>query len=355
MAAMTSRERVRRLLSHQEADRVAKRDAIWGATEKLWHKQGLPENQSAFDYFGFEIRALGGDLTPRLPTRVLAEDDEYIIETTPWGGVRRNHKDYSTTPEVIDTPVKTPDDWKKLKPLLQPHFTRVDWASARRNYLKWREAGEYIVFSAATGYDNCQSIINSERLLTLMATEPEFIRDILMTHSRLVAETLKMMYAEGFEFDGVWTYNDMGYRNGPLFSPQMYRDIVMPGEKLIYDTAHQLGMQTIMHSCGNIVPLLPAVIEAGVDCWQTLEVKAGVDVRPLKKQYGGKLAFFGNIDVRAIEDPDPRVIENEIKVKLEAAMPGGGYLFHSDHSIPIDVSFQKYQYVMELVEKYGRY
>jgi hypothetical protein len=73
-------------------------------------------------------------LSPRLPTKVLNEDNEYIIETTPWGGVRRNHKDFSPTPEIIDTPVKCKDDWPKLKKLLSPDFTRFDWRICRANF-----------------------------------------------------------------------------------------------------------------------------------------------------------------------------------------------------------------------------
>ena len=56
-----------------------------------------------------------------------------------------------------------------------------------------------------------------------------------------------------------------------------------------------------------------------------------------------------------MEDPDDRKIEEEIRTKFAAAMPGGGYLYHSDHSVPKDVSFQKYTFVMECVRKYGRY
>lgn len=355
MSEMTSRERVRRLIDHEETDRIARRDTIWGATEALWHQQGLPEGVTAAYHFGFEVKAIGADLTPRLPVETLEENDEYITQTTSWGGVRRNHKDRSTTPEVIDTPVKCREDWEKLKPLLQPDAARVNWDAATENYRLWREQGHYVTFSSASGYDNCQSIINSERLLMFMGDDPELVREILVTHSSLVAATLKMMVERGFEFDAVWTFNDMGYRNGPLFSPRMYRQIVMPGEKLIYDTAHALGMQAIMHSCGNIVPLLPHVIEAGVDCWQSMEVKAGVDVRELKEEYGDALAFFGNINVMAMEQDGTAAIEEEIRTKFDAAMPGGGYLYHSDHSIPTDVSFERYQYVMRLVEEYGSY
>ena len=66
---MSSRERVRRLINHQEADRVAIRDEIWVATQDRWRRQGLPQDVPANDYFGFELRLNGADLTPRLRGR----------------------------------------------------------------------------------------------------------------------------------------------------------------------------------------------------------------------------------------------------------------------------------------------
>lgn len=96
-------------------------------------------------------------------------------------------------------------------------------------------------------------------------------------------------------------------------------------------------------------------IEAGFSCLQPLEVKAGMDVRELKREYGDRLSFMGGIDVRLMRADDPNLIEKEIKDKFRVARKGGGYIYHSDHSIPHDVSFQQYKRVMELVRKYGRY
>jgi uroporphyrinogen decarboxylase len=114
-------------------------------------------------------------------------------------------------------------------------------------------------------------------------------------------------------------------------------------------------MPTILHSCGRVKEIIPDLIEVGLDCLQPLEVKAGMDVRELKEKYGDKLSFMGGIDVRAMTDPDPDVIEKEIGSKFEVAKKGGGYIYHSDHSIPNNVSFEQYKRVMELVKKYGKY
>lgn len=352
---MTSRERVRRAIAHQTPDRVPIQDAPWGATVERWRHEGLPDGIAPEDHFNYDVRYLGADLTFRLPVRTLHADEEYVTKTTPWGGVRRDHRDRSTTPEVIECPIQTKDDWLRLKPLLQPDITRVDWVTARANYQRWREEGRYIVFSAASGYDQTQQLIRSEHLLLTMAEDPEFIADIVMTIARMIIAAFEMLTAYGFEFDALWTYNDMGYRNASLFSPEMYRAIIQPADRRLWDMAHHHGAQTILHSCGRVSGLIPVLLETGLDCLQPLEVKAGMDPIAIKREYGDRLAIFGGIDTRALEHPDPAVIEREIRTKFEACKPGGGYLYHTDHSVPVDVSFERYCHTMELARRYGAY
>ena len=106
---------------------------------------------------------------------------------------------------------------------------------------------------------------------------------------------------------------------------------------------------------GRVSELIPGLLEAGLDCLQPVEVKAGMDLVELKKQYGDSLAFMGGIDVRCMADPDPTAIEQEIATKIPAAKKGGGYIYHSDHSVPDNVSFEQYQRTIELVHQYGTY
>jgi uroporphyrinogen decarboxylase len=80
-----------------------------------------------------------------------------------------------------------------------------------------------------------------------------------------------------------------------------------------------------------------------------------MDLVELKKQYGEVLAFMGGIDARKMGHPDPAVIEQEIATKVTVAKQGGGYIFHSDHSIPDNVSFSQYQRVIGLAHTYGTY
>lgn len=352
---MTSRERIKLALSHQEPDRVPIHDSIWAATVDRWRDEGLPHHVPVEEHFGFEICNIGADCTPRYPVKVLARDDEYIVETTPYGGVRKNHRDRSTTPEIVEYPIKSKEDWHETKKRLEPSYTRVDWVTARARYERERHEGRFICYSAMTGYDLCQQYVKTEELLMALLTEPDLVRDMVRTHAELAIEQARIMIAEGFQFDGAFLYNDMGYRNGPLFSPNTYRSLLLEVDQMLTGFFHSHDMPVILHSCGQVKALIPNLIEAGFDCLQPLEVKAGMDVVALKQELGDRIAFMGGIDQRLMSHPDRGLLAEEIARKFEAAKPGGGYLYHSDHSVPKDVSYQQYVEVMALVRKHGAY
>jgi uroporphyrinogen-III decarboxylase len=100
---------------------------------------------------------------------------------------------------------------------------------------------------------------------------------------------------------------------------------------------------------------IPLLIEAGVDCIQPLEARAGNDVRALKPRYGQQIALFGNQNMDVFAAGDPDAVAHEVTSKLAAAMPGGGYIYHSDHSVPPTVSFATYSHAVALAKAHGRY
>lgn len=352
---MTLRERVHTALAHREPDQVPIHDSPWDATVTRWQREGLPDGIPPEEYFDFAFCGLGADLTPQYPVRVLERSPEYIVETTPYGGVRKNHRDYSTTPELIDYGVKTREDWEAAKRRLQPSYTRVDWVTFKRTYERARSENRFITYSAVTGYDLCQAYIRSDVLLPLLITDPDWIRDMAETQADMAIEMAKVLMEAGYTFDAAFLYNDMGYRKAPFFSPRFYREIFQPADRRMFDFFHSRDMKVILHSCGNVKMLIPDLLDAGLDCLQPLEVKAGMDLIELKREYGADLSFMGGIDVRVMNDPDPQVAEREIATKLTVAKVGGGYIYHSDHSIPNNVSFEQYCRILDLVQKYGQY
>lgn len=352
---MTSRERVTLALEHKEPDRVPIHDSPWGATIERWRKEGMPADISPHDYFGYELAGFSADTSPRFPVEILEETDEYIITRDSFGGVRKNWRDYSTTPEIIDWPVKTKEDWLKIKERLVASEDRVDWTAMEHAYKYHKEKGRFLTYDAAVGYDKLQSYIYSPQLLMLIIDDPAWVVDMYETDAQLAMDMCDIMMKRGYQFDGAFLFCDLGYRNGPLFSPRHFKEQLHPVFKALCDFFHKRNMFVLLHSCGNVAPLIEFFIEEGIDCLQPLEVKAGMDLIELKKRYGDRIAFMGGIDVRAMAQEDPRVIEEEIKRKFEVAKVGGGYIYHSDHSIPNNVSFEQYKRVIELVHKYGVY
>jgi len=352
---MDSRDRVLAALNHKEADRIPIVDGPWFTTVERWRKEGFPADVAPHEYFDYEFTGMMGDTSLRLPVETIEETDDYIIQKNANGVTTKNWKHATSTPQLLGFTLDSPKAWAELKPRVAYDPSRVDWEASRKAYDKARREGRYFHAAFILGYDELSSMVGPETLLPAMLTDPDWVQDMFRTFMDLKIAMSEEIFARGFELDGAFVFDDLGYRNGTFFSTPMYRELLFPEHKRLCDLFHAQGGKIILHSCGNINAHIPSLIEAGFDCLQPLEVKAGMDLIQLKKDYGDVLAFMGGIDVRAMADPDPRVIEQEIKTKIPLAKQGGGYIYHSDHSVPDNVSFEQYKRVIELVHQYGTF
>jgi len=352
---MTSRERVLLALEHKEADRVAVHDSPWGTTVERWHREGLPQEQSPADYFAFEFRGWGGDNSLQLPTETIEDTDEYTVVKTGDGNIWRNWKGRTSTPELLDFTITTRDIWEEHKSRMVMNDSRVAWEAALKQNQEAYEAGYFCHFNCGPGFTKVCNMVGPDRLMMAMVDDPDWVRDMAMTDAELCVAIAEEMLARGFHFDAGWAFDDLGYKYRGFMSIDHYRELFWPGHKLIADCFKSRGLPMLLHSCGYVAEYIPLIIEAGYDVLQPLEVKAGMDLVKLKQQYGDRLTFMGGIDVRAMAHPDPKVIEEEIATKLPPAKEGGGYIFHSDHSVPDNVSFEQYKRVIELVHQYGQF
>ena len=254
---LNSRERVKLALQHQEPDAVPIHDTIWQATKDRWIAEGLPSGCSVDDYFGFEIAGFWADTSPRYPSEIIHQDNEYIIEKDPFSQTRKNRRDYSTTPMIIDYPCKNKADWKEIKRNLQSDVHRVDWVSSYRTYQRERSLGKFIVYEAVVGYEKMLRYMPSTQLLKLILSDPEWVKDMYWTDAKLTMEMCDLMQEEGFVFDGAFMYCDLGYRKGLLFSPRHFEDQLNPVFKELCRYFHDRDMYTILHSDGRVKDLIP--------------------------------------------------------------------------------------------------
>jgi uroporphyrinogen-III decarboxylase len=198
-------------------------------------------------------------------------------------------------------------------------------------------------------------MLGPENVLIKMAEEPAEMQKFTERLGDFLVGIVKgQIAAAGAKLQGLYVYGDVAHRNGMMFSPAYWRRVYKPQLKRLCDEIHAAGLKVIYHGCGNASVLYDDMVEVGVDCYNPLEAKADLDVLELKRKYGKRLAFNGNIDVRVLSTNDRNQVRREVLRKLNAAK-GGGYILQSDHSTPGDVDAATFDHYIHLVREYGKY
>jgi uroporphyrinogen decarboxylase len=149
-------------------------------------------------------------------------------------------------------------------------------------------------------------------------------------------------------------WGDVAYKKSTFMSPTYWREYFKPWVAQMIEYAHAKGLPVIYHGCGNVQAILEDYIEIGLDAYNPLEAKAGLDVLDLRRRLGHRLGFCGNSDMQIWETNDLEQIRREVLRKLNAAR-GGGYVFMSDHSVSSQVAGRTYDFIVKLVREYGKY
>jgi uroporphyrinogen-III decarboxylase len=215
---------------------------------------------------------------------------------------------------------------------------------------------DFPVFGSMIEVSECLTrLIGQQNAMLWMGEFPERMGVVI---NRIGAHYLECAKAEieagrGL-LDGFVIWGDVAYKNGMFFSPHYWREYFKPWVAQMTAYAHANGLPVIYHGCGNVKSIFPDYIEMGVDAYNPLEVKAGMDCVELRRQYGQGMGFCGNSDMQVWETGDRAAIRREVLRKLNAAR-GGGYIFQSDHSVSSAVSGETYDYIVKLVREYGNY
>lgn len=352
---MTSWERFKRMYEHREADRIPIIDEPWSGTLRRWRREGMPEGMDWCDYFDVDkLGIINIDISPRMPEITLEETDRYYIRTSPWGVTMKHFKEEDSTPEFLDFTITTQEAWDQAKKQMTLEDDRIPWEMLRQNYDKWRTEGRWIRAVFWFGFDVTHSwMMGTENTLVAMMEEPELVEDMFDTYLSRCEALFSRIWDAGYHFDEIFWYDDMGYKGTTFFSPNMYRSMLQPYHKRAVDWAHNRGIYAQLHSCGDVMTLLPDIVATGVDALNPLEVKAGMDAFKIKKEYGDRLVLHGGINAVLWNDKD--AILEEIDRKVPVLKENGGFIFSSDHSIPNSVSLENMKAIVEEVKRVGRY
>ena len=356
---MTGIERIGNILRRRPVDRIGLFEHFWTDTRQTWEDEGhITPDEDLGDHFGYDMALCWPfDMVADLDfvPQVLEETEETMLVRDGNGALLRKHKVREGTPEHVDFLVKEREAWEReIKPRLWADPRRINFEAYREARRHAGEADRFFAWSGVNVFEIMKDVCGHEHMLVGMALDPDWVRDMVQTYTRLTIELQEILFAQEGRPDGIWYYEDMGFKGRPFMSPSMYREIVQPGHCQSFGYAKSLGLPVIVHSCGMVAPLVPDMMAAGMDCLQVIEVKAGMDLVQLYQDYGEKLSFMGGIDVRTLYSNDRAEIDAELEAKIPIVKQGFGYVLHSDHSIPASVQYDTYRYFIERGLELGR-
>jgi uroporphyrinogen decarboxylase len=178
---------------------------------------------------------------------------------------------------------------------------------------------------------------------------PEFVEKVLDLYFDWAAAVSER--ASGIGFDVFVTTDDFASKNGLLFDPQVFRDMMIPRYRRIMD---KLDIPWVMHSDGNIMDQIEDLIELGIAGLHPFE-KDAIDIREVKRRYGRQICLWGNVDVNMLSLGGPDDIEKEVRGLIEDLAEGGGYILTSGNSITTYCKTENILRMSQAVQKYGSY
>ncbi len=187
------------------------------------------------------------------------------------------------------------------------------------------------------------NLFGLEETLIKLHTEPRLIETAVAHIESFVLEfTRRLLEASHGLADIYWYADDFSTQTGMLISADHWRRFVKPTYKKIFDLSHSHGAKVWFHSCGTFRPVLPDLIDIGMDVWETVQVHLpGNEPEILKREYGRDITFFGAINSQhTLPFGSPEDVRAEVRERVRVLGKGGGYICGSDHTILPDVPIE---------------
>lgn len=347
---MTSRDRVLTTFEFQEPDRVP----MWcGSSEEFWVKSknelGLDDEGLRIRYHDDFRRVYAVYAGPKFSLSAGATcRTVFGVERTGLGYGQPITHPLSKAESALDSDAyEWPDpDWMDVSGIKDAA------ASYGRQYAIL--GGDWSPF-----WHDAIDLLGMENMYMKMYDCPELV-DSVMTHlvDFYAAVNQKIFDAAADEIDIFFIGNDLGSKNGPLLGPDMFNRFVLPHVKRLIDMAKQYNLKTQMHCCGGFAPLIPSLIDAGLDAVHAVQSSCvGMDLNELKREFGGKLVFNGGIDSHhVLIDGNPESVRKDTMKVLDIMKPGGGFIAGASHdTILEETPVENVIAMFDTIQEYGVY
>jgi uroporphyrinogen decarboxylase len=365
----------------------------WGATIDRWYEEGLPrkkglrravaygetlagpgaawrsgvlkiaEAEDVTDTLGLdpgrETIPLQNFIHPPFEERILDEDEETITLIDDQGVTLRKRKDDASVPQPMAWPVRNRADWEKIKAerfrtTIQERLP-VNWAELVEQY-KSRDYPLSIASGVCGFFGAPRSLLGDVNLFYAYHDQPDLVHEMLSFLTDFWIEIYGRVLEDVKDVDSAEFWEDMCYRNGPMISPAVFREFMMPYYKKLIGFLRENGVR---HFCvdtdGDCRELIPLFLECGMTGMLPFEAQAGCDIVEIRKQYP-QLQIYGGLDKNQIAQ-GKQAIDAELERKLPALLQAGGYIPFVDHLVHPDISWENFQYyrqrIRELALEFG--
>ncbi len=355
---LSDRERFNRQLHYQPVDRCFNMEfGYWDENFQLWpifYRNGIRNNDEADIFFNFDRQyTIGGNIwmSPSFGNQIIEIRGDKKILINEDGLLAESPLDgHDTIPHYIKSSIKTPDDWKKVKAerfRVDDPARKVDIQALKKIHPDDRDYPLGVNVGSMIG--KIRDMLTFEGLAYASYDYPEMVEDMVETACVLVEQSLDQLLP-AFEFDFAAGWEDICFKSGPIVSPRFFKRVITPRYKRIHDKLKAYGVDIWWIDCdGDVRPILPYMMEGGVNCLFPYEVNSCTHPAELLKEYGKDLRIMGGFD--KLEMGKGR---RAIKAYMETLGPlveRGGYIPFCDHRCPPNVDPGDYMYYLDLKEE----
>ncbi len=348
-ATMSAKERVLEAFEFRPPDRIPRFDGFWEFPPAWEERLGPQRNLSDIaiwvpDEGTFPTRA-----------REIERRGEWVYQVDSWGRTYRSKPDkyFTETLEVALPPGVDPDSVRFDPPDLDQRYVKEGTLEATQEKLA-RDKQDYCVFGKTGGpYLRTTYIRGEEQFLMDIAADPPLARalaDKMADH--LIGIAREQIRRWSLQETGVWIYDDMAYNAGPMFSPESFEKIFLPGySKMVREFKAAGAKWVILHSDGNIMPILDMLVEAGIDGLNPLEQRAGMDIEQIRRRHA-HIILTGGMDNTETLLKGPRArIEREARELIDMGRQGGVVI--GTHSISPEIPLENFEIYHKTCLTYG--
>ncbi len=354
---ITERERFRRQMHHEPVDRCFNMEfGYWADNFQLWplfRDNGITNNEDADVFLNFDRAPTVSCLWmhPFFPEEEISRNEKTRILRNGEGLIAEVPIDgHDTIPHFIDSSIKTPEDWAKVK---AERFKRddpdrkIDVEAILKEHPNDRDYPLGVYCGSMIG--RVRNLLTVEGLAYSVYDYPEMVEDMVETCCVLIEDFLDAVLPHvKFDFAGGW--EDICYKNGPLVSVNFFRDVVVPRYKRISAKLRAHGVDIWWIDCdGDVRPLIPHFLDGGVNTMFPWEVNGSEHPGAALDKWGPELRIMGGVDKMILGST-----REEIHQMLESLAPyvaRGGFIPFCDHRCPPNVDPDDYLYYLDLKEK----